>query len=193
MFKQLAVRLRNLARCSLSLRSSSKGSISIQLGIDILVQSRVYIVLGNQDAGSTIARAHHRLWTRKIRSAGSWNAYWVTRALVATRSCRDFMSARFQPRASIVYVGSIFQTSRINLVDDLSFLVVSENETNDDSVVVKRHLDCEKVVVKRHRDDEMKNDDENVVLNVYRNHHANETSYRACGTTTSRTRVVSLA
>uniref|UniRef100_A0AAV1TX74 Tf2-1-like SH3-like domain-containing protein n=1 Tax=Peronospora matthiolae TaxID=2874970 RepID=A0AAV1TX74_9STRA len=96
------------------------------------------------------------------------------------RNRRDSMSARFQPRASNVYVGSGFHPNSIHSVDDLSVLAVSENETNDDCVVVKRHQDyetksdCEYVVVKRHRDDEMKNDDENVVLNVYRHDHANE-------------------
>uniref|UniRef100_A0AAV1UH36 Uncharacterized protein n=1 Tax=Peronospora matthiolae TaxID=2874970 RepID=A0AAV1UH36_9STRA len=92
------------------------------------------------------------------------------------------MSARFQPRASIVCVGSDFHPRRIHLVDDLSVLVVRENETNDDCVVVKRHhdyetkSDCENVVVKRHHNNEMKNDDENVVMNVYRHDHANENS-----------------
>ena len=41
------------------------------------------------------------------------------------------------------------------MVDDLCVLAVSENETNDDGVVVKRH-------------------DENVGANVYRHDHANE-------------------
>uniref|UniRef100_A0AAV1TP68 Uncharacterized protein n=1 Tax=Peronospora matthiolae TaxID=2874970 RepID=A0AAV1TP68_9STRA len=90
------------------------------------------------------------------------------------------MSTRFHPRASIVYVGSDFHPSRIQLVDDLSVLAVSEIETKDDCVVVKRHYDyetksdCENVLVNRHRDDEMKNDDEVVVLNVYHHDHANK-------------------
>uniref|UniRef100_A0AAV1T7J1 Uncharacterized protein n=1 Tax=Peronospora matthiolae TaxID=2874970 RepID=A0AAV1T7J1_9STRA len=90
------------------------------------------------------------------------------------------MRARFQPCASIVYVGSgfhpcgvrgnralrffeTFQTSFgrtspcIRLVqilfDDLSVLAVSENKTNDDCVVVKRHYDHE-----------TKSDFENVVV-----------------------------
>uniref|UniRef100_A0AAV1UJ06 Uncharacterized protein n=1 Tax=Peronospora matthiolae TaxID=2874970 RepID=A0AAV1UJ06_9STRA len=45
-FKHLAVRLPSLARCSLTPRSSIKGSFSFQLGIDSLVQSRVFIFLG---------------------------------------------------------------------------------------------------------------------------------------------------
>uniref|UniRef100_A0AAV1UUW9 Integrase catalytic domain-containing protein n=1 Tax=Peronospora matthiolae TaxID=2874970 RepID=A0AAV1UUW9_9STRA len=200
-FKQLAVRLSNLARCFLSPRSLIKGSFSFQLGIDSLVQNRSYIFLSNQDASGTIARAHHRLWTRKVSSAGSWNAYWVTRPssrlherTVSTarkyrvrwlgfppdRDTWEPCSSLLRDIPEVVRAYESVHTLGPDSVDELSVLTVSENETNDDCVVVKRHhdyetkSDCENVVVKRYCDDEIEKDDENVVLNVYRQDHANE-------------------
>ena len=50
-----------------------------------------------------------------------------------------------------------------DLSDDAIVLAVSENETNDDGIVVKRH-----------HDNETKSDDENVAVNVFPHDHANE-------------------
>uniref|UniRef100_A0AAV1TWT5 Uncharacterized protein n=1 Tax=Peronospora matthiolae TaxID=2874970 RepID=A0AAV1TWT5_9STRA len=60
-YKQLALRLSNLTRCYRSPRSTIKGNFSLQLGIDSPIHCRVYIVLGNQDASATRAKACRRL------------------------------------------------------------------------------------------------------------------------------------
>uniref|UniRef100_A0AAV1U2E9 Integrase catalytic domain-containing protein n=1 Tax=Peronospora matthiolae TaxID=2874970 RepID=A0AAV1U2E9_9STRA len=123
---------------------------------------------------------YHREGPPPLVDAEGQKRWIVERLLGHEDPRRDTMSARFQPRASIVYVGSGFHPSRIHLVDDLCVLAVSENEMHDDGVVVKCHhdyeseSDCENVVVTFHHDDEMKSDDENVATSVYRDDHANE-------------------
>uniref|UniRef100_A0AAV1T2W2 Chromo domain-containing protein n=1 Tax=Peronospora matthiolae TaxID=2874970 RepID=A0AAV1T2W2_9STRA len=119
-----------------------------------------------------------RLHERAVPTARKYRVRWLGFPLE-----QDLWEPRSSLLREVPDAGRAYEsvhTLGSDLVDDLSVLAVSENETNDDCVVVKRHhdyenkSDCENVVVKRHRDDEMKNDDENVVLNVYSHDHANE-------------------
>uniref|UniRef100_A0AAV1UYX8 Tf2-1-like SH3-like domain-containing protein n=1 Tax=Peronospora matthiolae TaxID=2874970 RepID=A0AAV1UYX8_9STRA len=166
-------------------------------------------------------RYYHREGPPPLVDAEGQKRWIVKRLLGHEDPRRETKLSRLHARAIIVYVGSGFYPRRMhgnralrffetfqmsfvhtlgsNLFDDLSIRAVSENETNDDCVVVKRHHDyetkreCENVVVKRHHDDEMKSDDENIVVNCITTIARTRTSWRACGTTFSRTRVVSPA
>uniref|UniRef100_A0AAV1VGK8 Uncharacterized protein n=1 Tax=Peronospora matthiolae TaxID=2874970 RepID=A0AAV1VGK8_9STRA len=80
------------------------------------------------------------------------------------------MHAKFQPRTSIVYVGSAFHPNRIrgNRAPRFyrTFQTSSGNETNDDGVVGKCHHDFETM-----------SDDCNVVVN---GHHDYDTRIDEC-------------
>uniref|UniRef100_A0AAV1URE8 Uncharacterized protein n=1 Tax=Peronospora matthiolae TaxID=2874970 RepID=A0AAV1URE8_9STRA len=190
-FKQLAVRLSNPARCSLSPRSSIKGSFSFQQDIDSRSPPHLHL------PGQPGRQHYHRedppplvdvegqkhlivepLLGHEDPRHETTSSRFYARAVLTARKYRRSSLLRDVP--DVVRVYESVHTLGLDLIDDLSVLAVSENETNEDCVVVKRHhdsgakSDCENFVVKCHHNDEMKSDDENVVVNVYHYDHANE-------------------
>uniref|UniRef100_A0AAV1UL49 Uncharacterized protein n=1 Tax=Peronospora matthiolae TaxID=2874970 RepID=A0AAV1UL49_9STRA len=120
-FKQLAVRLSNIARCSLSPCSTLTGSFSFQLGINSLV------LPPHLHRPGQLGRQHYHREDPAPLVDAEGQKRWIAERLLGHEDPRlETTSSELNARASIVYIGSGFHPSRMRvLFDDLSVLAVS--------------------------------------------------------------------